>query len=137
MEENENIKILRDSYRLWSERNPEAAHRWMELLDDKIQWRSLADGAPGMEFTSACDCKEGVAKYFEELGKNWDMIQYRVDEFIAQGDRVVALSNCEWKNKKTGKTVKSLKADVFRMKNSKIVEFFEFYDTAKAYNATV
>jgi hypothetical protein len=59
------------------------------------------------------------------------MIFYRIDEFIAQGDRVVAIGSTSWRNKATGKVVLTPKADIWRMKNGKAVQFSEFYDTAR------
>ena len=60
------------------------------------------------------------------------MIYYRVDEYIAQGDRVVALGQVSFKHKKTGKTLATPKADFHKFRDGKISEFFEFYDTAGA-----
>jgi uncharacterized protein len=60
------------------------------------------------------------------------MIDYRVDEYIAQGDRVVALCHCSFKNKRTGKILGTPKADFHKFRDGKICEFFEFYDTAQA-----
>ena len=59
------------------------------------------------------------------------MIHYVVDEFIAQGNRVVALASCSFRNKKTGKTLNTAKADIHGFRDGKICEFFEFYDTAQ------
>lgn len=131
-----NVAALRAGYRLWSERDPEAVAYWMNLLADDVSWRSLADGAAGMEFSRACHCKADVARYFEELARDWDMNHFTVDEFLAQGDRVVVLARCGWTHKRTGTAVESPKVDVFRMRDGKIVEFAEYYDTAKALAAT-
>jgi ketosteroid isomerase-like protein len=85
-----------------------------------------------MEFTRACRSKEEVQTYFQELGKDWELLSYNADEFIAQGDRVVMLGSCEWKHRATGKIAKSPKADVHRLRDGKVVDFMEFYDTAVA-----
>lgn len=132
----ENVKILREGYKLWNNSKAESVDYWMNLIADDVKWHSLADGAAGMEFTRACSCKNDVVHYFEELGKEWEMIHYTVFEFIAQSDRVVMVGNCAWKNKRTGKALETPKVDVIRMRDSKIVEFQEFYDTAKAIAAT-
>ena len=58
------------------------------------------------------------------------MISYVVDEYIAQGERVVAVGSTSWTNKKTGKTASTPKVDIWRMRNGKAVEFMEYYDTA-------
>jgi ketosteroid isomerase-like protein len=73
-----------------------------------------------------------VKHYFAGLTADWEMIYFRVDEYIAQGDRVVALGHVSFRNKRTGKVLETAKADIIRMRNGKMCEFSEFYDTAAA-----
>ncbi|HJS03719.1 MAG TPA: nuclear transport factor 2 family protein [Variovorax sp.] len=133
-EESNNVALLKKGYALWnqSKADCEGVSCWMALLSDDVQWRSLAAGAAGMEFTRACRSKDEVQNYFQELGKDWELLSYDANEFIAQGDRVVMLGSCEWKHRGTGKIVKSPKADVHRLRDGKVVDFMEFYDTAGA-----
>jgi ketosteroid isomerase-like protein len=63
------------------------------------------------------------------------MIEYRVDHFVAQGDRVVMVGHCSWRAKRTGKVVATPKVDTWRFANGKAVEFYEFYDTAQVHAA--
>ena len=133
-EESNNVALLEKGYALWhqSKADREGVACWVDLLSEDVQWRSLAAGAAGMEFTQACRSKDEVQRYFEDLGKDWEMVSYNVHEFIAQGDRVVMLGSCEWKHRSTGKIMKSPKADVHRLRDGKVVDFMEFYDTAAA-----
>jgi len=131
MTEQDNVQTLREAYQLWNDSKADSVGHWLELIADDVKWNSIADGAPGMEFTRACNCKADVQRYFADLGSQWEMIHYTVDEFIAQGDRVVMLGSCGWRGRRSGVVVETPKADIIRMKNSKIVEFYEFYDTAK------
>jgi len=55
---------------------------------------------------------------------------YRPDEFLAAGDVVLMIGTCSFKNKATGKTFATPKADLWRFEDGKAVEFFEYYDTA-------
>ena len=131
-----NVRLLREGYRLWNESKASSVAHWMSMIADDVKWSSLADGATGLEFSRACGSKKEVARYFEELGREWELLHYTVGEFIAQGDRVVAIGSCAWKNRRTGNVLETPKADIIRMKDSKIVEFFEFFDTAKAMAAS-
>ncbi len=134
--EETNIEILRPAYAGWNESKGHTADQWMGLIADDVRWNSITDGAPGMEFT-ACRCtKNEVQDYLRELAEEWELLHYTVNEFIAQGDRVVVLSNCAWQHRRTGKCVESPKADILTMRDGKIVEFFELFDTAKAFAAT-
>lgn len=133
MSEKDNVGILKRGYELWSESKGEASEYWFELMDDNVCWASTVDErSPGMEFAVDCQSKEGVVQYFETLAKTWEMENCHVEEYIAQGDRVVVLGSCKWKNRSTGKSVETKKVDVFRMSDGKIVDFREYYDTAKA-----
>jgi ketosteroid isomerase-like protein len=120
----------------WNDSRADSMGHWLELIADEVEWRSLADGAPGMDFAGCCNCKDEVLSYFEKLGADWEMLHYTVGEFIAQGDRVVMVGTCGWRHRGTGKGIESPKVDVIRMKDGKIVGFHEFYDTAKAIAAT-
>lgn len=80
---------------------------------------------------------EEVGGYLKDLVRDWQMIYYEVDEFVAQGERVVMLGNCSWRHRATGKTIESPKADIIRLRHGKIIDFIEFFDTAKVVAATV
>ena len=105
---------------------------WMELISDEVNWRSISNGCPGDG-----DLAAARQRWWSNLRRESKTgIHYTVDEFIAQGDRVFALSNCARKHNRTGRTVETPKADIIRMKDGKIVEFFEFFDSAQAVAAS-
>ena len=133
--ENSNVAALKDAYRQWHETKGGSVAHWLALMADDVKFHSLADGAKAMEFTHASNCKDDVKRYFAGLTGDWEMIFYVIDEYIAQGDRVVALGRCSFKHRKTGKILETAKADFHKFRGDKICEFFEFYDTAKAIGA--
>jgi uncharacterized protein len=131
-QEDSHIALLREAYQKWHDSKAGSVNHWLALMTDDIQFRSLAGGAARMEFTRTSSCKEEVRHYFAGLTDQWHMIHYTMDEFIAQGDRVVALGTCSFRHKKTGKILDTAKADFHKFRDGKICEFFEFYDTAQA-----
>ena len=56
------------------------------------------------------------------------MVHYTIDEYVAQGDAVVARGSTAWTNKKTGKPAETPKVDFWRFKDGKAVEFYEYFD---------
>jgi uncharacterized protein len=130
--ESENVATLKNAYQRWHDSKAGSVDHWLSLMSDDIKFRSLAAGAREMQFTRPSINKEEVKDYFTGLTNEWEMNYYRVDEYIAQGDRVVALSHVSFKHKKTGKTLETPKADIHKFRDGKICEFFEFYDTATA-----
>ncbi len=126
------LETLRKSQELWSSSKASSIEQWLALIDDDVTWTSLADGAPGMEFSKSVRGKAQVEQYFQQLAEDWEMLDCKMDDFISEGDRVVAIGTHSWKHRRTGKSVTTPKVEIVRVKDGKIVEFFEMYDTAKA-----
>jgi len=125
-----NVGQLREAYRNWHESKGGSADHWMSICDERIDFRSLADGVEKLEFTQRYKSREDLAEYFDGLTGSFDMIHFTVDEFVAQGDRVVAIGSTAWRSKATGKEFETPKVDVWRFKDGRAIEFFEYYDTA-------
>ena len=102
----------------------------MSIMADDAIFNSLAQGAEGVEFTRKSVSKAEVDGYFEGLTGGWKMIHYTVDQYISQNDQVVMIGSTAWTNKSTGKIASTPKVDVIRMRDGKIIEFSEYYDTA-------
>lgn len=128
-----NVEKLQKGYAAWSVSKGDAIDYWIDLLDPNIQWCSIVDeSSPGMTFAADCRSKDAVRSYFNNLGAIWEMIFFSLDDMIAEDDRVVVMGHCKWRNRDTGKSVETRKVDFFRFTNGKIVEFREYFDTAKA-----
>lgn len=128
--EEQNVAVLRESYAKWNDSKGASSDHWLNMLTDDVEFRSLADGAQGVEFTSRKKSKEEVVGYFTELVGNWEMVHYTIDEYVAEGDRVVAIGSTAWKNRATGKVFDTPKVDIWRFENGRAIAFFELYDTA-------
>ncbi len=127
-----NTEILRKAYALWRETRGGSADHWLGILASELNFGSLAQGRPdAVSFTKSRHTREGVADYLSGLTGEWEMIDYVVDHFVAQGDRVVAIGRTAWRNKATKNVVDTPKADVWRFNDAgEAIEFFEFYDSA-------
>ena len=102
----------------------------------KRQGRKLAQGtAAPANYLTAYQSRNALKDYFAGLARDWDMLDWRTEKYIAQGDSVAVVCHCTWKFKKTGKTVATPKVDVWKMANGKAVQFFEYYDTAQVHAA--
>ena len=133
--ESENVSILRKAYEAWAGAKAADIGCWLAIVDDEARLTSLAEGAANVAFTRRRAGRSEIIEYLDDLTREWSMIYYRVDEYVAQGDRVVAIGSTAWRNKLTGKVAETPKIDVWRMKDGKVVEFSEFYDTARLFAA--
>jgi ketosteroid isomerase-like protein len=134
--EAENVAILREGYRQWHETRGGSVDHWMGIVDQDISFGSIPRGAAPMPFARQYDSREQLRGFFEGLLADWTMVHFTINEYVAQGDAVVARGSTAWTYKKTGKTVETPKLDFWRFRNGKAVEFYEYFDTAQAAAAT-
>ena len=135
--ETRNVEILKEIYKNWAATKGGSVDDWLKICGDNIDFGSLAQGAaPKVQYMTDYSSRDALRDYFAGLTRDWEMIEYVADEFVAQGDRVVMLGRCSWRFKKTGKVVSTPKVDVWMMANSKAIAFFEYYDTAQVHAAT-
>jgi ketosteroid isomerase-like protein len=133
--EQDNVALLREAYVGWNANKGCDVTCWMSVIHDDFKLASLADGAPEVPFTVPRNGREQVLEYLEGLNRDWEMVYCDIDDFVAQGDRVVAMGRTAWRHRGTGKVTESPKIDVWRIRDGKAVEFAEFYDTASMYAA--
>jgi ketosteroid isomerase-like protein len=134
-DEARNVDILKQAYARWSETLGGSADEWLQICSETISFGSIAQGPEGAKYLTEYRSRDALKDYFAGLERDWQMIEFATEHFVAQGDRVVMLGRCAWRYKKTGKVVWTHKADSWRMKNGKAVEFFEYYDTAQVHAA--
>jgi hypothetical protein len=131
-----NVEILKAAYKRWSDSKGGSSDAWIKICADDIKFGSLAQGAaPRAEYLTAYSSRSALKDYFEGLSRDWEMLDWKVNQYIAQGDSVAVVSHCTWKFKKTGKTVATPKVDIWKMAGGKAVEFYEYFDTAQVHAA--
>ena len=135
-DEARNVEMLKAAYRRWSDSKGASADEWMKICHENIDFGSIAQGnAPATRYLTSYSSRNQLKDYFEGLARDWEMIEYVADQFVAQGDRVIMLGRCSYRFRKTGKVVSTPKCDSWRIVNGKAVEFFEYYDTAQLHEA--
>lgn len=126
---------LKAAYKEWNDTREGSAATWLALMADDIEMRSVADGAPGMEFSAPRKGKHTAHGYFTALNAEWEMVHHTPEVFLADGDRVAVFGKCAFRNRKTGKVAETAVANLWRFRDGKAVEYFELYDTARAFAA--
>ena len=134
-EEERNVAILKEAYRLWHETKGKSVNHWISICADAIEFGSIAQNLRSVPYMTTYEDVTALAKYFAGLALDWEMIEFRTENFVAQGERVIMLGRCSWRAKKNGIVVWTPKADSLRMKNGKIGEYYEYIDTAQVRDA--
>jgi len=131
MNEHENVDVVKDAYRAFSEGNLDAL---LACLDDSVKW--FAIGPPHLIPTAGTRYgPEQVEQYFSLLKSSGQLKGWWPLEFIAEGDKVVAIGELQSDVKSTGSSIRSPWVHVFTLRKGKICEFRSFYDTAAAITA--
>ncbi|MDR3623301.1 MAG: nuclear transport factor 2 family protein [Paludisphaera borealis] len=128
----QNIAKLRQAYQLWNDTRGGSVSEWMNLFADDVVLHPPGGHDAGTGFFQGCKGKVAANAYFSALGDSWELIYFLPEEFIADGERVVVLSQVAFRSKATGKTAASHKADVFRFRDGAVAEYRDFFDTAGA-----
>ena len=131
------VAKLRAAYQQWHDSRGQNVEAWLVLMSDDVQVHSIADGAQGLEFSAPRQGKAALQGYFSALHADWEMIYYTVDEFVVEGNTVVVFGKCAWRNRRTGKTAESHIINRWRFRDGLAVAYYEYYDTAKAFAATI
>lgn len=125
MNEQQNIEVVQQAYQAFGTGNIPGL---LDLMDENIEWRSpTVDGSP---LLNAYDGREGVAEFFKTLGESHQFSDFQPREFIAQNDKVVVLGEMTATVHETGRDFQSEWVHVFTVRDGKITNFKEFYDTA-------
>jgi len=130
-----NVRTLKDAYKIWIDSKGERFDQWIAIIADKFKFGSLAEGRHGASYLTSYDSRDALEHYFAGIKVDWAMVAFEAEHFVAQGDRVVMLGRCCWRHKRTGKVVDSPKTDSWRFAGGKVVEFYEYYDTAQLRDA--
>jgi ketosteroid isomerase-like protein len=126
----QHVDMLRTAYAAWAQSRGAGVDQWMSMLTDDAEVGSIADGAPGWEFTKGGTGKAAARAYLEGLTSQWEMIEFAIDEYVEQGDRVVALGRAAWRSRSNGHELRTRLAGVWGFRGDQADRYFEFYDSA-------
>ncbi|MDT5295476.1 MAG: uncharacterized protein QOJ76_2356 [Acidobacteriota bacterium] len=99
----------------------------LSLVSEDVMWN--APGPSVVSYYGERRGHEGATQFFVELGTNVDFESFEPGEFIAEGDRVVALGRERGRVKGTGKTFDNEWALVFTLSGGKVTRFHCYENT--------
>ena len=127
MHEAENTKVVQDAYAAFGRGDIPAL---LGYMSDDVQWRPVIGTAKHVPFSGERRGKANVAEFFKQVSESEDFQQFEPREFVAQGDKVVALGHYRAVAKPTGKSFESDFVMVFTLRGGRVVAFQEFTDSA-------
>ena len=124
-----NVETLKHAYHLWDKSKGGSVDHWMSIIAEQVDFRSIVDGMPQIPFGKRSMDKVGVRQYLSGLTAGWEMIYYRVDKYIEQGDDIAVVGATSWRNRASGKVATTPLVCLWTFKNGQATGFFEFVDT--------
>ena len=126
MQETENTKAVQDAYAAFGRGDVQAI---LERLDDGILWKGVYGAGRHVPTSGERRGKSQVAEFFKQVAENVKFSRFEPKEFVATGDKVVALGHYT-ATTPIGKNFDADFAMVFTFRNGKVTEFQEFTDSA-------
>ncbi len=125
--EQENTKLVQQIYEDFKRGDIKAL---LNLLSVNIEWQ--LPEIENVPFAGKRRGHEEMGQFFECLVDTQEVQHFDPREFIARGDKVLALGHYAWRVKSTGREFGGDFAHVFTVRDGKVVRFHEYMDTAAA-----
>jgi len=120
-----NKEIVEGAYASFAQGDVPAA---LGAMDESIVWTE-ADGFPlAGTYVGPQAVLEGVFMRLGEIGDEFAVVP---DQYVAEGDTVVALGTYNWKHKSTGAPAQVKMVHVWTVADGKLATFQQHVDTVK------
>lgn len=124
-----NADRVRRAYARWEASKGADAEVFIEMLADDVVMRSLLSPPDLHPLAQDRVGKEFARDYLESLALNLEMLAFPTEEVVAQGDIVVWIGSCHWRDRQTGLEAQTPKADIWHFRDGKAVSVMEMFDT--------
>src|SRR3954467_4863589 len=130
MKETRNIATIRSIYAAYSRGEISAV---LDQMDEAMVF--IVPGSPAVPVAGTRRGLHEVRRFFEDLERRLQFSVFEPREFIAQGNRVVALVRYEGRDRITGRSFAADAAMLWTIGNGKAIRFQEYTDTEALANA--
>lgn len=120
----DNKKLIQDMYAAFGRGD---LNGLLAPLSKDVDWTFF--GSPAIPFAGTFRGPEGVQKFFGALMGTADVLDFQIEDFLADGDKVVVLGREKIKVKATEKTWETRWAHVFTVAGGKVASFREYSDS--------
>jgi uncharacterized protein len=121
-----NVGLIKGAYAAFARGDLAAV---LAIFDPKIAW-SEASGFPTVGGTHVGP--QAVAAVLGRVAAEWDGLTVTPDQYVSEGDTVIALGETQGRHRATGKYFRSRFAHEWRLSNGRITEWRAHIDTALA-----
>jgi ketosteroid isomerase-like protein len=119
-----NLDIIKSTYE--GKTSEENGRNLAKYVAEDISWTE----AKGFPYAGTYIGLEEITRnVFSRLGSEWIDYKFTPEDYVAEGDNVVAYGTYSGVYKKTDKAIKARVAHLWKLKNGKIISFEQFVDS--------
>ena len=100
----EKFERLKAGYAAWHERKGDALDVWREMMDERFSLLSMNEATPGLGFAVDRHSREDALAYLGGIFKEWEMVHYTPETFVADGDNIAMFGTCAYRNKRPARS---------------------------------
>lgn len=120
----DNLALIKSTYE--GANSQENAHNTAAALAPDARWTEAA----GFPYAGTYVGFEAVLEHvFKRLGSEWQDFTFKVEDYVAQGDKLFAYGNYQGIYKASGKPIDVRVAHLWTLKNGKVTHFEQFVDS--------
>jgi uncharacterized protein len=119
-----NLDIIKSTYE--GKTSEENGRNLANYVSRNISWTEAKGFPYGGTYIGLEDITRNV---FSRLGSEWIDYKFIPENYVAEGDNVVAYGTYSGVYKKTGKAMNARVAHLWKLKNGKIISFEQFVDS--------
>ncbi len=117
------------AYEAWQDSPGRGPEPFIALIGEDFAMASVLDPPDLHEVAADHNGVEQVRNYFAAIDADWEMIDFPTERVVEQGDTVVWIGRCTWRNRHTGAVVATPKVDIWTFRGGSAVQMFEMFDT--------
>lgn len=125
---NDNIQLVKNIYNAFGAGEGDNM-KVLEYVTEDISWMLVGE-RKDVPYAGEFNGHQGVREFYKLVIETTEVIEFRQDEFIDAGDKVIVLGFEHIKAKVSGKEWKSPWVHVFWLRDGKCCKLREWYDTA-------
>src|SRR5215831_9774029 len=122
-----NVAAMRAMYMAYGRKDPQP---FFDLLSPSVRFAIAAPPAQ-FRFAGPKRGKAAVQRVIAQIAEDYDWLSFAPREVIGAGDRVIGVSGGRLKHRGSGAVMTVELVDVVRLRGGKIVEFTEYFDSAR------
>jgi ketosteroid isomerase-like protein len=124
-----NAERIRNAYAQWNATKGASPEAFLDLMAEDVRMKTNLAPPELHPLAHERTGIENARDYLVSLVLHLEMIDFPTEEIVAQGDTVVWIGSCAWRDRKTGEETDTRKVDVWRFKDGKVVDVLEMFDT--------